>query len=137
MPGMDGLDLCRQVRSADLLHYVYIILLTSRDGADSVVEGLSAGADDFLTKPFKADELRVRIRAAERVLALDTRDVTIFALARLAESRDPDTGAHLERVQTYARLIARHLAKRKEFARQIDCEYERLIYLTRSGFITV
>src|ERR1041384_5593661 len=50
MPEMDGIELCRHVRSEEFPGYVYIILLTSRDGTDSVVEGLSAGADDFLTK---------------------------------------------------------------------------------------
>jgi putative two-component system response regulator len=67
------------------------MLLTTRDDADSIVEGLSAGADDFLTKPFRPGELRVRIRAAERILSLETRDVAIFAMAEQAESRDPET----------------------------------------------
>ncbi len=89
MPGMDGLELCRRVRHEELPAYVYFILLTSCEGTDSIVEGLSAGADEFITKPFNPDELRVRVRAAERILALETRDVTIFALAKLAESRDP------------------------------------------------
>jgi len=130
MPVMDGLELCRRVRGGEFPGYIYIILLTSRDGTDSVVEGLSAGADDFLTKPFKPAELRVRVRGAERMLSLETRDVAIFALARLAESRDPETGAHLERVRTYSRLIAEHLSKQKEFQKEVDAEFVRLIYLT-------
>ncbi len=130
MPGMDGLELCRRIRRAEFSGYLYIILLTARGGTDNVVEGLSAGADDFLTKPFNPAELRVRIRAAERILSLETRDVAIFAMARLAESRDPETGAHLERVRAYSRLIAKHLSTRKEFRAQVDDEFVRLIYLT-------
>ena len=127
MPEMNGLDLCRAIRSRDLGHYVYFVLLTGRDGSASLVEGLAAGADDFITKPFDADELTARVRVAERILSLDTRDMTIFALAKLAESRDPETGQHLERVQSYSRLLAQHLCRtrarfrrdRREF-RQFD-----------------
>ena len=130
MPGMNGLELCQRVRQEEFPGYIYFILLTARDGTDNIVEGLSAGADDFLTKPFASAELRVRIRAAERVLSLETRDVAIFAMAKLAESRDPETGAHLERVRSYSRLIARHLAQQEKFRTQVDTEFVRLIYLT-------
>ena len=60
---------------------------------------MSAGADDFIGKPFNPQELIVRVRAGERILSLETREMAIFALAKLAESRDPETGHHLERVQ--------------------------------------
>jgi len=130
MPEMDGLELCRRVRSEEFPGYIYFILLTSRGGTDNVVEGLSAGADDFLTKPFDRAELQVRVRVAERVLALETRDVAIFAMARLAESRDPETGAHLERVRTYSRVIAQRLLQQNGSRWDIDAEFVRLIYLT-------
>ena len=92
MPEMDGLELCRTIRSEDLGRYVYTILLTAKNGAEHVVTGLSAGADDFVSKPYDLSELTERIRAGERVLAQETRDLVIFALAKLAESRDPETG---------------------------------------------
>lgn len=130
MPLLNGIEFCRRVRQEEFAGYIYIILLTSRDGTKSVVEALSAGADDFLTKPFNAAELRVRIRSAERMLSLETRDVAIFAMAKLAESRDPETGAHLERVRAYSRLIARHLERQKNSQTQVDAEFVRLIYLT-------
>ena len=106
MPRMTGLELCRAVRSCHDGGYVYIILLTSHGLTDEIVEGMSAGADDFIVKPFNPAELMVRVRAGERVLSLETREVVIFALAKLAESRDPETGHHLERVQRYSRLLA-------------------------------
>ena len=66
----------------------------------------------------------------ERLLGLETRDLLIFALAKLAESRDTDTGAHLERVRTYSRVIAEHLAKQPKYRTQVNSDFVRLIYLT-------
>ncbi|MEZ5584698.1 MAG: response regulator [Candidatus Competibacteraceae bacterium] len=71
MPGLDGPALCRWLRAAQLPHYVYFIMLTARGDKASLVEGMEAGADDFLVKPVDAEELRVRIRAGERILALE------------------------------------------------------------------
>ena len=130
MPIMSGLELCRAVRAGDLPNYVYIILLTSRDEAEDTIEGMSAGADDFLTKPFNPEELVVRIRAGQRVLSLETRDLTIFSLAKLAEARDPDTGAHLERVRRYSKALAQHLATTDKHKDVVSNELVRLIYLT-------
>jgi len=130
MPEMTGVELCRQIRERHTIGYVYVILLTSHGGTQKIVEGLSAGADDFVTKPFQPEELRVRLRAGERVLSLESRDLTIFALAKLAESRDPETGAHLERIREYCRIIAEQLSTRQEFRDRVDGEYVQLIRLT-------
>jgi putative two-component system response regulator len=130
MPELNGLDLCRRLRADDRFGYVYIILLTSHDGTERIVEGMSAGADDFISKPFVPPELLVRVRAGERVLSLETRDVAIFAMAKLAESRDPETGAHLERVRSYSQVLARQLSILPKFSRIIDEKYIHLIYLT-------
>jgi DNA-binding response OmpR family regulator len=56
MPGMDGLELCKRIREAGFARYVYIMLLTAKDGKSDLVEGMEAGADDFLVKPFHKDE---------------------------------------------------------------------------------
>jgi cyclic di-GMP phosphodiesterase len=130
MPGMNGIDLCRAIRKDDLSGYVYVIMLTAREGAKQRMEGLCAGADDFLNKPLDPDELLVCLKTAERILSLETRDVALFALAKLAESRDPETGAHIERVQSYARLIARNLTDEIKACYGIDDEYIRLLYQT-------
>lgn len=71
MPQLSGVGLCRAIRSAPLPHYVYVILLTSRAADNDLLEGMAAGADDFLTKPFNTDELHARIKAAQRVLHLE------------------------------------------------------------------
>src|SRR4051812_18834689 len=130
MPKMNGVELCRAMRSRDLGAYTYFILLTARDGSEATVEGLAAGADDFITKPLNPDELTARVRVAERILSLESRDVTIFALAKLAESRDSETGQHLERVQNYSRLLAQQLWRTGAFPGEIDAGFVNLIYET-------
>ena len=130
MPEMSGPELCRRIRQRRWSGYVYVILLTSHSGVESIVEGLDAGADDFLTKPFDPHELRVRLSVGQRILGLESRDLTIFALAKLAESRDPETGAHLERIREYCRLLAEELGRTGTLAEEIDGGYVELLYLT-------
>jgi putative two-component system response regulator len=130
MPEMSGIELCRAIREADWDGYLYTILLTSHCSPEEIVEGMSAGADDFITKPFNPAELVVRVRAGARILSLEMRDVAIFALAKLAESRDTETGRHLERVQCYSRTLAQHLACESKYRPVIDREFVRLIYQT-------
>ncbi|WP_425040098.1 PP2C family protein-serine/threonine phosphatase [Primorskyibacter sp. S187A] len=70
MPGMDGLEFCRAFRALPSTNYAYFILLTSKSDKSAVAQGLDAGADDFLNKPFVADELRARITAGERIVLM-------------------------------------------------------------------
>lgn len=71
MPEMDGLELIRRIRKIERPCYVYTILLTARGNRQDLIEGLSAGADDYLVKPFDVEELRVRIRGGERLIRLE------------------------------------------------------------------
>ena len=73
MPGMDGLTLCREIRRMDITGYVYVILLTAKGAKKDVIEGLEAGADDFLTKPFNREELKYRTRIGKRIINLERR----------------------------------------------------------------
>jgi putative two-component system response regulator len=130
MPEMSGLELCREIRKRQWSGYIYVILLTSRSGVENVVCGLNAGADDFLTKPFQPQELRMRLRTGERILALESRDLVIFAMAKLAEFRDKDTGTHLERMREYSRILADELSQWPKYSSVIDGDYVQLIYLT-------
>jgi DNA-binding response OmpR family regulator len=70
MPGMDGPTLCRKLRAAARQEPLYLILLTARSARQSLVEGLEAGADDYIPKPFDNDELRARILVGRRILEL-------------------------------------------------------------------
>ena len=62
MPGLTGPELCRRVRAAEFANYIYLILLTGRNDRTSLVQGMDAGADDFMVKPVYREELRVRVR---------------------------------------------------------------------------
>jgi sigma-B regulation protein RsbU (phosphoserine phosphatase) len=70
MPGMDGLCLCRQIRSAALSHYVYVIFMTTSEEKNALIKGMKAGADDFIVKPLDEGELHARLKAGERILKL-------------------------------------------------------------------
>jgi DNA-binding response OmpR family regulator len=72
MPNLDGLELCRKIRSGVEEKYVYIIMLTAREGKKAYIEGIEAGADDFLHKPVDMDELAARLLVAARILSLHT-----------------------------------------------------------------
>jgi diguanylate cyclase (GGDEF)-like protein len=72
MPEMDGSELCRAIRKHDFGNYVYIILLTAKDSKNDIIEGLEAGADDYLTKPVDDAELIARLTTAERVIRLES-----------------------------------------------------------------
>jgi len=110
MPGMDGLELCRNIRKSEGSQYTYIIMVTSKSNIHDIVTGIDTGADDFISKPFVKEELLVRIRAGDRVLGFETRDIVIFSMAKLAESRDPETGNHLERIRYYSKALAETIA---------------------------
>jgi two-component system, NtrC family, sensor kinase len=71
MPGLDGPQLIRQIRACMKPHYVYTILLTAMSHKEDLVQGMEAGADDFVSKPFDRNELHVRVRAGERIIKLE------------------------------------------------------------------
>jgi diguanylate cyclase (GGDEF)-like protein len=88
MPGMDGLQVCREVRQRAAEPYVYILLLTARSQKTDIITGLEAGADDYLTKPFDANELRMRLRAGRRILDLQTELIFVREALREKATRD-------------------------------------------------
>jgi two-component system cell cycle response regulator len=113
MPRMNGLELCKLVRGREGCDYTYVILLTSRDGRADRLEGLRAGADDFLTKPLDPDELAVRLEIAGRILAVH--EALARQNAKLAElaSVDELTGVKNRRrfredLDMYFALWSRH-----------------------------
>ena len=91
MPGTDGLGVCRAVRQRSS-PYVYVILLTARDRPEDIVEGLDAGADDFLSKPVDAGHLRARLRSGERVLTLEANLLEAQAALKHQATHDRLTG---------------------------------------------
>ncbi len=126
----DGVEFARTLRRNDLGRYVYLIMVVGRDDDATFSAAFEAGADDCTIRPLNDTRLQARLKAARRVVSIETRDVAIFAMAKLAESRDPDTGQHIERVQQYSRLLAEALAEDSPYADQISPEFIRNIYLT-------
>ena len=69
MPELDGLELCRRIRKHKQSRYTYVIIITALIGKKDYLEGMEAGTDDFVTKPFDPDELKARLRVAERIIS--------------------------------------------------------------------
>ena len=91
MPNMDGVEICRALREKKPEPYIYLLLLTSRDQKQDVVEGMEAGADDYLIKPFDPQELRARIHAGERIIGLEDRLIRAQEALRELATHDPLT----------------------------------------------
>ncbi len=118
MPRMDGIELCRKIRGIDFKHYIYIILLTARDSKKEVIEGLEAGADDYLTKPVNFDELRERIEIGVRIVRLEQElnqkldsikknyFQTIKVFSNLIETFNENMGGHSRRVSRLSIQLA-------------------------------
>jgi diguanylate cyclase (GGDEF)-like protein len=107
MPGVDGTDVCRRLRADPRGRFTYLIILTSRSGTADIVEALDAGADDFVSKPFEPDELRVRLRVGERVVRLQRE-------LHLRASHDELTGALSRRTLMENAMREFELARRND-----------------------
>jgi len=111
MPRLDGLALCRRIKADPGRRLIPVVLITASSDRESRLSGVSAGADDFLTKPVDAEELLLRARVLLHDRAqnkrLDATEGVLLALARVVEARDRYTIHHAERVGLYAREIGR------------------------------
>lgn len=109
MPGKNGLEVCRELRAGAPEPYIYLIILTSMNKAEDVVEGLETGADDYVIKPYNPAELRVRLKAGDRIVRLQSELISAREKLRDQANRDPMTG-----------LFNRRAIKRKFRDRQQD-----------------
>ncbi len=153
LPETDGYEICHQIRSGPLGNFTQIILLGRGTSVADRLRGFDAGADDFIVEPFDPHEflakIRVRFRFRDNVSDLwmanarirefnseleytlerratevvATRDVAVFALANLAESRDPETKEHLHRMRNYSRVLAEELQRRGPYTDRIDDQF--------------
>ena len=92
MPGMHGVEVCRKVREEVKEPYTYIILLTSQQRDEDLITGMEAGADDYIIKPFKQNELRVRLRAGRRIIELQNELLAARGILQQKASHDSLTG---------------------------------------------
>jgi putative two-component system response regulator len=114
MPGMSGFELCRRLKADPVTRLTPVVLVTSLDGRDDRLEGVEAGADDFLTKPVDVRQLKARVRALLRVKHctddLDSAEEVLLNLGRTVETRDPSTEGHCERLAAYALAMGAELS---------------------------
>jgi len=144
MPGIDGYEVCRRLHDDVRTRSIPVIFITALNEEQDEARGLDLGAVDFITKPFRPglvkarvrnhielkrhrDELEVLVREQVEEIA-DSHIATIFAMSKLAESRDDDTGKHLERTQIYCRLLAAKLGENATYKNLIDDAYIETIF---------
>jgi len=109
MPGLDGLELCRRLRQQAREPYVYVILLTAKDRKEDILDGLRAGADDYLKKPVDGDELEARLRAGKRIV--DLQSELIAAREALRNRADHDALTGLWNRGAILEVLGRELAR--------------------------
>ncbi len=151
MPEMDGYEVCERLRADPGLEGVPVIFISALTETLDKVRAFAAGGNDYVTKPFQFEEVSARVDTHWKVRRLqlelerhnrqleelvraqvkeisDSQMATIFAIARLAESRDEDTGRHLERTRSYCRLLAGRLAQRDGGGRPVGPAFVENIY---------
>jgi putative two-component system response regulator len=118
LPGMDGIAVCRQLKSDVRTRLTPVLMITGRGDEERHVRALEAGADDYMKKPITMAQLRPRVRSAIRmkqyVDELDNAAASLMMLAATIEARDPHTQGHCERLADYGRRLARRVGMRGE-----------------------
>ncbi len=151
MPEMDGFEVCRRLRSEASLAAIPVIFLSGLDGEEDKLSAFESGGFDYVTKPFGFREITARIETQlrmrelqakvetqnhelEQIVEAQVREIaegqmaTIFALAKLADSRDHATGRHLERVQMLCRILAMELSPSPAYSHIITARFVQNIY---------
>ncbi len=158
MPGINGYEACRRIKSGDLGEFVQVILVSGKGSTAERLQGYAAHADDYVVKPFDHDEMlskvrvHLRLAGAQRQLAAAkekleiyaddlerlvakrtqqwaaTQDMTVFALAQLTDSRDPETGGHICRIRYYSQTLAEQLQRSGPYQATIDERFLKDLY---------
>jgi len=112
MPGLTGPQVCEKVRARNSESYTYILLLTGRTQKEDVIEGMTAGADDYVVKPFDQQELRVRLRAGRRIVELQ--DELLTAREELHQRATHDALTGLKNRACIRQVLAERMAQATE-----------------------
>jgi putative two-component system response regulator len=146
MPGMDGYEVCRYLKKDKRLKDIPVIYLSALTDTKDKVKAFEQGGVDYIEKPFQLEEIRARVdthlklrflqkelvtynnnlkqMVGEKVKEIsESQMATIFALAKLAEARDNDTGDHLKRIQIFCRLIAEKLSMHSSYKDRINADF--------------
>lgn len=119
MPGIEGIELCRRIRESEKGEYTYIIMLTIKRGIQSVIDGINAGADDFISKPFQKEELAARIKAGERILGIEGKLITALSDLMVEVEERKRTEEVLAKQRDYLMGTIHELKKAKETKREL------------------
>lgn len=113
MPGLDGFEICRRIKAAPETRLTPVVLITGLSAVGDRIQGINAGADDFLSKPIDFNELLARTRSLLRLKnytdELENAEAVLFSLARSIEARDPTTHGHCERLSEISALLGARL----------------------------
>jgi len=150
MPGIDGFETCRQLKVLPCVQPPAVIMVTGKSGPAEQARAFESGADDYMIKPVDSAELRsrtelhFRLRESQAITAslqqevdsnhialkrearerieqtIAVQDVAVFTLAKVAESRDNETGEHIERMREYSQLLAQELSRNGTYVNEID-----------------
>jgi len=151
MPDMNGYEACERIKKDARLWNIPVIFVSALSETTDKMKAFSVGGVDYVTKPFQYEEVQARVethiklhylqrdlenyntRLEDLVLAqvkeiTESQMATIFALAELAESRDEDTGKHLERVQIFCKILSQTLARTSKYEKMIGASFIKELY---------
>ena len=113
MPHLNGFEVCQKIKSNPETYLIPVVLITALSDKQDRIEGINAGADDFLTRPVDRAELLARVgsllRLKHRTDELERAEAVLFTLARSIEGKDPYTHGHCERLSEYSARLGEHL----------------------------
>jgi putative two-component system response regulator len=155
MPDMSGLDVCKWLKQDERLRNIPVIFISGSQGIQDKIEAFHVGGVDYVSKPFQAQEVLARLKTHLRLSQLQTQLIsdnlhlekriaekvkevtasqlaTIFALARLAETRDDETGQHIERVQIFSRVLAEKMQEMRMYPTQLTSAFIEHLQQTAS-----
>ncbi|HBF34893.1 TPA: two-component system response regulator, partial [Candidatus Sumerlaeota bacterium] len=151
MPDMDGFEVCKRLKDDVILKDIPVLFISALDETVGKVKAFAAGGVDYVTKPFQYEEVYARVKAhlhlrklrikleennqrleelvKEKVAEIsDSQLSTIVALAKLAESRDDETGVHIERTRTFCKILAEKLREKPRYAESINDAFVETIF---------
>ena len=162
MPEMDGYEVLERLKQTEKWQHIPVVMVSALEEQDSVVRCIEAGADDYLTKPVNSVLLRARVNNSlnkkrlydrdkqyrnelecynqqlKHKVAMQVKEITsaqmsmIFATSKLAESKDPETGAHLDRMRMFCKVLCEYLVSTSQYGDLITPEYIECVYAASS-----
>lgn len=128
MPGVDGFEVCRQIKEDERYRHIPVVMITALDSKMDRIHGIEAGVDEFLSKPYDHGEVLARVKMLLRnkrhyeMLDYDASVNTVHSLARASEANDEDTGDHILRVGEYCAIVAERLGLAEQWVRSIKLQ---------------